>query len=178
MTAKHAKTLPSIAKGKRGVGRPTVYPQSPQARRKLLDAVIAYGEQGYSETEIAVAIGVERSTLKAWGSPNNVNGVAEFIPALARAKESAQAWWESKARRGDIGTEPGMINAQAFKFVLASRYRSDYAERPQIYTPGQAGAGAKVEINYIMAPNTQAPPVQLHSHQSEPVTIDIEGDEV
>ena len=149
------------------VGRPHKYPRALEDRRDMMSAVIRCGRQGFSETEIAVAIGVGKVTMQHWANPNHSSYVPEFAEALTRAKEAAQAWWESKARKGAIGTEPGMINAQAFKFVLASRYRADYAERPAVYAPGQGGASAKVEINYIMAA-----PNQLHStNQPNHITI-------
>ena len=176
MTAKHAAKLPSINTGKRSVGRPTLYPQSPQARRKLLDAVIAYGEQGYSEVEIAHAIGVERITMKGWADVNNDRCVHEFATAFARARLASQSWWEDKARTGQVGSERGLVHPSVWKHVVSCRFREDYADERQAFAAG-AGAGARVEINYIMAPNTQAPPVQLHSH-GDPVTIDVEGDEV
>jgi hypothetical protein len=89
--------------------------------------------------------------MRAWANQNHANYIAEFTSSLARAKEASQAWWESKARKGDIGTEPGMINAQAFKFVLASRYRADYAERPNAMVARPGDAAPSVQINYIAA---------------------------
>jgi len=175
MTAKHAAKLPSINTGKRSVGRPTVYPSTPQARRKLLDAVIAYGEQGYSETEIAVAIGIDRVTMRGWANTNHGSYVPEFSSALARASQMSQSWWEDKARTGLIGQERDQVHPSVWKHVVSCRFRADYGEDRQAFAAG-AGAGARVEINYIMAPNAQPPAVQLHSH-GEPVTIDVERDE-
>jgi hypothetical protein len=65
-----------------------------------------------------------------------------------------------------------MINAQVWKHVTSCRFRADYAERPLAYAPGQASAGANVQINYIMA--TPAPQ-QLHSTtQREHIAIDAQ----
>jgi len=173
MTAKHSKSLPSI---KRSVGRPTLYPQTPQARRKLLEAVIGYGEQGYSEVEIAHAIGVERVTMKQWANQNHENGVPEFITCFTRAMLASQAFYERAIRNDGIGHEKGQIHPSVWKHAVSCRFRADWGEPREQFAAG-AGAGAKVEINYIMAPNTQAPPVQLHSHHSDAVTIDAEQDE-
>ena len=176
MPAKHTQSLTSSTNAKRPVGRPTLYPQTPAARRKLLEAVLSYGEQGYSEVEIAHAIGIERITMKAWANPNHENSVPEFITAFTRAKLASQSWWEEKARNGLIGQERDQVHPSVWKHVVSCRFRQDYGEERQVFAAGQ-GAAPRVAINYIMAPNTSAPPVQLHSHQNEPLAIDIEGDE-
>ena len=174
MTAKHAAKLPSI---KRPVGRPTLYPSTPQARRKLIDAVIAYGEQGYSEVEIAHALGIERQTMRNWANINDeANCVPDFCAAFARAKLASQAWWEDKARTGAIGQERDQVHPSVWKHVVSCRFRADYGEDRQVFAASQ-GEGAKVQINYIMAPNASPPPVQLHSHHSGALTIDAESDE-
>jgi hypothetical protein len=150
------------------IGAPHKYPRALEDRRALMSAVIECGRQGFSECEIAEAIDVSRVTMKGWANPNHQSHVPEFAEALDRAKHASQAWWERQARKGGIGTEPGMINAQVWKHVTACRFRADYAERPVAYAPGQAGAGARVKINYIMAA-----PTQLHSTpQREHITID------
>ena len=171
MPAKHASKLPSI---KRPVGRPTLYPQTPAARRKLLDAVIEYGEQGCSQNEIAVKLGVDRGTMKGWANPNHGSHVPEFSTVLARATQIAEAYFEEKIRNGGVGHDRDQIHPSIFRHVLATRFRSDYGERDDGMRPGQGQTGAKVQINYIMAPGVDAPPVQLHS---DAVTIDAEGDE-
>ena len=159
------------------MGAPHKYPRLLEDRRALMSAVIECGKQGFSESEIAVAVGISRRTLKSWASPNHGSHVPEFAEAFERALLASQAWWEAKARKGGIGTEPGMINAQVWKHVTSCRFRADYAERPTAYTPGQ-GASAKVEINYIMAA-----PNQLHStNQPKHITInanpiDVDTDE-
>jgi len=177
MTAKHAAKLPSInTNGKRSVGRPTLYPQTPAARRKLIDAVIAYGEQGYSEVEIAHAIGVERVTMKMWANQNHENGVPEFITCFTRAMLASQAYYERAIRNDGIGHEKGQIHPSVWKHAVSCRFRADWGEDRQVFAASQ-GEGAKVQINYIMAPNASPPPVQLHSHHSDAMAIDVEGDE-
>jgi len=157
--------MPTTLPAKR-MGAPHKYPRLLEDRRALMSAVIECGKQGFSESEIAVAVGISRRTLKSWASPNHGSHVPEFAEAFERALLASQAWWEAKARKGGIGTEPGMINAQVWKHVTSCRFRADYAERPTAYTPSQ-GASAKVEINYIMAA-----PNQLHStNQPKHITI-------
>ena len=176
MTAKHAQSLTSSTNAKRPVGRPTLYPQTPAARRKLIESVIAYGEQGYSEVEIAHAIGIERITMKAWANPNHENSVPEFITAFARAKLASQSWWEEKARNGLIGQERDQVHPSVWKHVVSCRFRADYGEDRQVFAAGQTSA-ARVSINYIMAPNSAPPAVQLHSHHSDAMAIDVDGEE-
>ena len=146
-------TTSAIAR--RPVGRPSKYPRSLEDRRKLLEAVVNYGEQGYSETEIAVAIGVDRTTMRAWANQNHSNYIPEFAAHLARAKEASQAWWEERARIGAIGTEPGMINAQVWKHITSCRYRGDYADRPDGFARQQGDSAPSVQINYIAAPQIE-----------------------
>ena len=113
--------------------------------------------------------------MRGWANTNHGSHVPEFSSALARASQMSQSWWEDKARTGLIGQERDQVHPSVWKHVVSCRFRSDYGEDRQTFAAG-AGAGAKVEINYIMAPNAQPPAVQLHSH-GEPVTIDIDGDE-
>ena len=108
-----------------------------------------------SECEIACELGIHRQTMRYWADKNHRNGIPEFIAVYARAKEASQAWWESRARVGAIGTEPGMINAQVWKHITSCRYRQDYADRPDGFTRQQGDAAPSVQINYIAAPQTQ-----------------------
>ena len=139
MTAKHAAKLPSI---KRPVGRPTLYPQTPAARRKLHDTVLECASQGCSENEIAVKLGVDRSTLFRWSNPKDDRCVPEFVNVIARARDLSLAYFEDKIRNGGVGHDRDQIHPSIFRHVLATRFRADYGERDDSMRPGQGQAGA------------------------------------
>jgi hypothetical protein len=136
------------------VGRPSKYPKAKKDREAMLAMVIECGNKGYSECQIAVAIGAQRSTMQSWADYNHRNCIPEFAACLARAKESAQAWWEEQARSRCFDNETS-INSQVFKFVLASRYRQDYAEHPNAFQAQQGASTPRVQINYNRRANTR-----------------------
>jgi hypothetical protein len=102
-------------------GRPSKYEQiGPDL---INQTVIECGAQGMSETEMAVELGVPRTTLRSWADQH-----PEFSSSLMRAKEASQAWWERQARAGGIGSNPGQINPPTWKHVVSCRFREDYRE--------------------------------------------------
>ena len=129
-----------------------------------------------SECEIACELGIHRQTMRYWADKNHRNGIPEFIAVYARAKEASQAWWESRARVGAIGTEPGMINAQVWKHIASCRFRQDYADRPDGFVARAGDAAPQVQINYIAAaPQIESPLPAAAERVLEAVIIDEAG---
>jgi len=68
-------------------GRPTdYYPE-------ICDELPSMFEEGQSVVEVAVELGVARSTIYLWAKEH-----PEFSDALTRAREVSQAWWERQGR--------------------------------------------------------------------------------
>ncbi len=96
-------------------GRPSDY--SPE----FCEQVEALGAEGKSPVQIAVALGVPRTTMLSWAEAH-----PEFSTALSRAKDAEQAWWEDK---GMAGMMLQGFNAAVWKKSMEARFRDDYTER-------------------------------------------------
>jgi hypothetical protein len=105
-------------------GRPTSY------KPEYCDKVIELGKQGCSMVEIAVELGVPRTTMLSWADSH-----AEFSTALSMARDCAQAWWESTGRSGLVTPS---FNGFIWKTTMQARFRDDYTERKEI-TGGDGG---------------------------------------
>lgn len=68
---------------KSGVGRPTDY------RKSFCLRAISYGRQGLSRAIIAAKFDISRQALFDWEKKH-----PEFLDAMTRARDLAQAWWE------------------------------------------------------------------------------------
>lgn len=97
------------------VGRPTKY------RPELCDLVIEVGEQGGWLCEMAEACDVARNTMDVWAAEH-----PEFLEALTRAKQKAQAWFE---REGREGLKADKFNAALWQKQMSARHREEYTER-------------------------------------------------
>lgn len=96
-------------------GRPTLY------RPEYCERVIECGREGMSEVEIAVEIGVLRTTMLAW-----TKSQPEFLTALTRARQESQAWWEKAGRNGEANS---VIGPAIWKHSMNCRFRDDYGDR-------------------------------------------------
>jgi hypothetical protein len=99
-------------------GRPSTY------RPEYCEQVIEQGKLGKSPTQIAVAIGIARSTMQSWADQH-----LEFSAALTRAKECEQAWWEDT---GQSGLTADKFNSAVWAKSMSSRFRDDYTERREL----------------------------------------------
>ena len=72
-------------------GRPTSYDPS------YCDLAIEYGQQGMNKTEIAVELGVAKSTLYLW-----IQEHEEFSDAIKKAEHAAERWYQKAFR--NLGT--------------------------------------------------------------------------
>ena len=96
-------------------GRPSKY------KPEYAKEVILAGAQGMSECEMAVALGVPRSTMQSWAET-----IPEFSAALTRAKEQSQAWWEKVGRDALYADR---FQSPVWKKTMEARFRNEYTER-------------------------------------------------
>ncbi len=96
-------------------GRPTAF------REEFHDIVLDVGKRGGSLVEMAVACGVSRSTFYEF-----IENDHAFSDTVTRARDMAQAWWESKGREA---VEGKIVNfsANAFTFQMRNRF-ADYRD--------------------------------------------------
>lgn len=104
-------------------GRPSTYDPA------FCDEVIELGKQGKSPVQIAVALGVPRTTMLSWAEQHE-----EFSTALTRAKEHEQDWWENAGQTGMVA--PG-FNATVWSKSMQARFREDYTERQEQTVKGE-----------------------------------------
>lgn len=99
-------------------GRDTKY------KPEFCDVVIKVGEEGGWLSEMAEACDVVRATMDNWAAAH-----PEFLEALTRAKQKAQAWFE---RRGREGMTEDRFNAALWQKQMSARHRSEYTERREL----------------------------------------------
>jgi hypothetical protein len=101
------------------MGRPTKY------RAEFCERVILLGAEGLGRAEIAMALGVDRDTLKEWAKVH-----AEFSAAMRYSTDYCLAFWERMGREGvDKGKDH---NAASFCFQMKNRFRDDYSDRSEV----------------------------------------------
>lgn len=88
------------------------------------------GAHGYSRAQIAACIGISRKTIIEWANKH-----PRFAEVLERADTLAQAWWEGKAQDG---TANKVIGGNIWGKSMSARFPSEYAERQEIGTIGDA----------------------------------------
>lgn len=104
-------------------GRPSLYDPD------YCNRVVELGNSGASVIEMAVDIGVARSTLEtAWPAAH-----PEFSEALTRAREASQVWWEKKGR--DSLTTPG-FQAAVWSRSMAARFPDDWRDKKEVELSG------------------------------------------
>lgn len=95
-------------------GRPTDY------LPEYCERVIELGREGKSHAQIAADLDVSRQTLHNWAAVH-----PEFMDAITRARDLAQAWFED---RGQKGLETPGFNASLWAKQVSCRFRDDYTE--------------------------------------------------
>lgn len=98
-------------------GRPSDYDPS------YCERVMELGKEGKSPVQIAVALGVPRTTMLSWAEQH-----VEFSTALTRAKEHEQDWWEDAGQKALL--TPG-FNSAVWSKSMQARFREDYTERQE-----------------------------------------------
>jgi len=116
-------SLPDMDLFKRPVGRPSQYHPS------MCEQVIRLGENGNSETQIAVKLGVDRGTMLGWAEVH-----PEFSTSLTIAKDAAKAWWEDM---GMIGLVSERFNTGVWSKSMSARFRDEYVDRKQTEIAGE-----------------------------------------
>lgn len=96
-------------------GRPSTYDPA------YCERVIELGKQGKSPTQIAVALGVPRTTMLSWGDQHE-----EFSTALTRAKEHEQDWWENAGQEALFADK---FNSAVWSKSMSARFRHDYTDK-------------------------------------------------
>jgi hypothetical protein len=132
--------------GKHPGGRPTKYDP------KICEGFEDNFKQGQSVLEVAVSLGVTRSTIYKWAEEH-----AEFSDALTRAREVCQSWWEQQGRENLFDTEEydaenhvttkRRLNVQLWNKNMASRFRDDWADRQEI--TGLNGAPLNFAVSFV-----------------------------
>ena len=107
---------------KRKVGRPSLY------KPEFCETIIQVGEQGGWLSEMAEACDVHRYTFDVWAKEH-----PEFLEALTRAKQKAQAWFEAKGREGLTAEK---FNSALWAKQMSARHRDEYTERQQVEHSG------------------------------------------
>lgn len=114
-------------------GRPTKY------RPEMCEQIIELAGEGKSKTEIAVDLGVDRTTLDRWAEAN-----PDFRIALTRAKQVEQAWWE---RIGRVNLTAQTFQQSMWSRSMAARFPEEWRESTKQELTGANGAPLIPEVN-------------------------------
>jgi len=106
-------------------GRPTDY------LPEYGDRAIELGRLGKSHAQIAADFDVSRQTLYNWQEAH-----PEFLDAITRARDLAQAWWEDQ---GQAGLTMQGFNASLWAKQVSCRFRDDYTEAVKQELSGPGG---------------------------------------
>ena len=90
-----------------GRGRPVEYDPA------IHDDIITWGEQGCSKVEIAVKLGIARSTLYKW-----MTDFPDFSDVIKRAEDASEAWYYKTFKDMAIGN---IDKAQAVPLIFAGK---------------------------------------------------------
>ena len=112
-------------------GRPTDY------LPEYCDKVIELGRLGKSKAQIASELDVARMTLDNWA-----NAHPEFLDALTRARDLAQAWFEDMGQNGLL--MPG-FNASLWAKQVSCRFRDEYTDQSKTELTGKDGTPLLVQ---------------------------------
>ena len=102
-------------------GRPSKY------KPEYCDRVIQLGAEGMSQVQIAVELGVGRTTMLSWCDQHS-----EFKEALSFAKDLEQAFWE---QIGKDALYADKFQYGVWKKSMESRFKQDYTERQEVSGP-------------------------------------------
>lgn len=123
-------------------GRPTKY------RPEFCETIIEIAEQGGWMCEMAEACDVHRNTFDLW-----VDAHPEFMEALMRAKQKAQAWFEKTGREALWADK---FNSALWQKQMSARHPDEYTERRKnendLTSGGKPITGIAVE--YVDTENT------------------------
>lgn len=115
-------------------GRPSDYDPA------FCDKVIGWGEIGKSKAWMASRMGVSRQTVENWCAAH-----PEFLDAMTRAMDLAQAWWEDMGQ-AHLVTEGGKaLNSGVYSRSMAARFPADWREKSETSLTGADGGPVQIE---------------------------------
>lgn len=93
---------------------------------KFCAVVIAQGELGKSETQMALACNVTRATLRRWAKDPTK---PEFVAAVSLAHDLSRMWWENTGQENlkQFGFQSGLYNK-----IISCRFRKDYGDQVDV----------------------------------------------
>lgn len=110
---------------KNPVGRPTKY------KPEYCEKIVELAKEGKGWVAWAIACGVDRPTLYAWGDQH-----PEFLTALKEAKLYEQLWWEEIGQSSVLAKN---FQAAVWRTSMQARFREDYTERKVQEVTGKDG---------------------------------------
>ena len=116
---------------KNPVGRPSKY------KPEYCEKIVKLAKEGNGWVSWALACGVDRPTLYAWGEQH-----PEFLTALKEAKLHEQLWWENTGRNS---VHSKNFQAAVWRTSMQARFRDDYTERKVQEVTGKDGGAIKHE---------------------------------
>lgn len=126
------------------LGRPTLYNPA------FCERVVELGREGKSRAQIASALDVAKATIQNWEAEH-----PEFLAAMTRARDEAQAWWEGM---GQYGLTAGQFNSALWAKNVSCRFREDYSEPKNVILSGDAANPVRtVNRVEIVAVEAKAP---------------------
>lgn len=122
-------------KEKHAGGRPTdYYPE-------ICEGFENRFEKGQSVLEVAVSLGVARSTLYKWAEDHK-----EFSDALTRGREKSQEWWERMGRENLFDHEEydaenkiatkDKFNDRLWSKNISCRFKADWTDKQEVEHSG------------------------------------------
>lgn len=129
-------------------GRPTKF------KPEFCDLIIKVAEEGGWLAEMAEACDVHRNTMDVWAKEH-----PEFLEALMRAKQKAQAWFE---KTGRVSMFADKFNAGLWAKQMAARHPEEYSEKVRNEHSGPNGGAIQTDSRMeivVVWPNKH-PPVE------------------
>lgn len=116
-------------------GRPSGY------QPEFCERVVEMGKEGLSIAQMAARLGVAKASIFDWA-----NQYPDFSTALTNARTLAQSWWEDAGKAGIFAEK---FNAQVWKFIVANRFKEEYAERRVQEVSGPDGGPIQTEAKTV-----------------------------
>lgn len=116
------------------IGRPSGYDPA------YCEMVLAWGAEGKSKAWMAAKLGVVRQTLENWAQE-----YPDFLDAITRSRDLAQAWWEDIGQ-DHILSKPGggTLNAGVYSRSMAARFPEDWREKTETALTGANGGPVQI----------------------------------
>lgn len=115
-------------------GRPTSYDPA------FCEQVIAWGREGKSKAWMASRLNVTRVTVDNW-----CGEFPEFLYAITRARDFAQAWWEDVGQENIVSVQGVSLNSGVYSRSMAARFPDDWREKSETAVTGANGGAILVD---------------------------------